>query len=135
MSLYDPIRKQIVPSTPEERVRQSLIHHLIGPLGFPKGLLCVEKTIAHGRRIDIMAYAKRKDRLEPLLLIECKASLVVDESVVIEQALGYNASIQAPFWAVAHDRGVRFFWKEIEEIRSTPFIPSYQQLLQRLQWM
>ncbi len=131
-SLYDPIRKQAVPNTPEERVRQALILHLIGPLGFPKGLISVEKSISHGRRADLIVYAKKGDQLLPLLLIECKAD-IVDEDVVFRQAFGYNASVGAPFWCLAHTGGVCLFWQGAEGVQSTRFIPSYDQLIQRIQ--
>jgi len=129
--LYDPIRKQAVANTPEERVRQSLLLQMIGPLGFPKGLVAVEKSISNGRRADIIAYAKQKDRLIPLLLIECKA-IALDEEVVFRQAFGYNASIGAPFWCLAHADGVRMFWMEGEALKSIPFLPPYDQLLLRI---
>jgi hypothetical protein len=122
--LYDPIRKKGVPDTPEERVRQFLLLQMIGPLGFPKGLLAVETSIANGRRADIIAYSKEA---APLLLIECKA-VVTDEEVVFRQAFGYNASIGAPFWALAHAKGVRMFWMEGAELKSIPFLPPYKQL-------
>ncbi len=41
--IFDPIRRKSVADTPEERVRQALLSQMIGPLGFPKGLLAVEK--------------------------------------------------------------------------------------------
>lgn len=129
--LYDPIRQQAVPNTPEERVRQSLILQLIGPLAFPRGLISVEKTISHGRRADLIIYAKKQDQLVPLLLIECKAG-VIDEDVVFRQAFGYNLSVAAPFWCVAHEGGVRLFWKDAGAIQSIHFIPTYDQLIQRL---
>jgi hypothetical protein len=122
---------QAVPNTPEERVRQSLIAQLIGPLGFPRGLISVEKTISHGRRADLIVYAKKQDQLIPLLLMECKAKMG-DEDVVFRQAFGYNASVVAPFWGLAHVGGVRLFWREEREVKSISFIPSYDQLIQRL---
>lgn len=129
--LYDPIRNRAVPSTPEERVRQALLRQMLGPLGFPKGLISVETAISFGRRADIIAYAKQKDQLVPLLLVECKA-IVVDEDIVFRQAFGYNAKLAAPFWSLAHEGGVRMYWVEGVEMKSTSFIPPYSQLLSRL---
>ena len=122
--LYDPIRKCAIANTPEERVRQSLLLQMIGPLRFPKGLISVEVSIACGRRADIIAYNHLH---QPLLLIECKAE-AADEEVVFRQAFGYNASIGAPFWALAHAGGVRLFWMEGSELKSIPFLPPYSQL-------
>jgi hypothetical protein len=125
--LYDPIRQKAVAGTPEERVRQSLLHQMIGPLGYPKSLIAVEASIASGRRADIIAYNHSH---QPLLLIECKAT-PMDEEVVFRQAFGYNGSIGAPFWALAHSEGIRLFWMEGSELKSIPFLPPYSQLANR----
>ncbi len=91
-------------------------------------LLCSESA---DRRIDIVAFVKKGDRLDPLLLVECKAE-ALEEEVVFRQAIGYNASFAAPFWCLAHRSGVRTFWKEESGIQSVPFLPSYAQLVEKL---
>lgn len=136
-TLYDPIRCKQVANTPEERIRQALIAEMLGPLAFPKSLIAVEKKLSQlcceraGRRIDIAAFMKKGERLEPLLLVECKAN-ISDEERVFEQAFGYNASLAAPFWCLAHEGGVRTFWTQAGEIRSVLFLPSYPELLSRV---
>ena len=45
--LYDPIREMWVAATPEEEVRQRLIALMIHSLGFPRGLLAVERSLDH----------------------------------------------------------------------------------------
>jgi len=130
--LYDPIRSKQVASRPEERIRQALLSQMLSCLGFPKGLLAVEKKIGANRRIDILAYRCQKDNLLPLLLIECKAT-VRDEKVSFRQALGYRQACgNPPFWCVAHEAGIRTFWYEKEELSSVPFLPPYSQLLTKL---
>jgi len=111
-------------SKPEEIVRQHLLAQMLGPLGFPKGLVAVEKKISFGRRADIIVYLRDGT---PLLLIECKATCA-DEEVAFRQAVGYNASLAAPFWCIAHGSGVRTFWTG----GSVPFLPPYKQLLLRI---
>lgn len=120
--LYDPIRKKFVADLPEERVRQALLQQMLGPLGYPKGLIAVEKRIGKGRRADILAFVKKGDELKPLLLIECKAEMLNEEAYY--QASGYNTFLAAPFICLAHSGGIRTFWKT----GSVHFLPPYKQL-------
>lgn len=126
------IRRKLVSATPEERIRQALLHQMLHSLSFPKGLVSVEKKIgAVNRRVDIIVYLKKESQLMPLLLIECKAG-VADEESAFRQAVGYLASMAAPFWSLAHAGGVRTFWSEGGTLYSVPFLPPYQQLLREL---
>lgn len=116
-------------SVNEERVRQALLQQMLGPLSFPKGLISVEQKIAAKRRADIIVYIQKGGDLKPLLLVECKRERM-DEAAYM-QAVGYNTSLQAPFWCLAHAGGVRTFWKEKGELQSIGFLPPYIQLVQR----
>lgn len=140
MQIWDPIRGLHVAASPEERVRQKWILQMIGPLGYPKGLLSVEKDLASlphkkqmfdpNRRIDLLCYTPCPDGLRPLLLVEFKAE---DEGVSgIRQLFGYNERIQAPFVALIQGNAASTFWKEGEKIGSVPFLPSYSQLVVKL---
>ena len=115
---------------PEERVRQALLRQMLGPLSFPKGLISVELAIAAKRRADIVVYRKKGDTLNPLLLVECKHESV--DEVAYAQAMGYNFDLKAPFWCLAHEGGIRTFWKESGQIKSVGFLPPYPQLLLRV---
>jgi hypothetical protein len=136
-TLFDPIRKKAVAETPEEKVRQTLLHHMIGALAFPKGLIGVEKNlskIVNGssrRRADIIAFVKKGEQMVPLLLVECKSDKVDEKSY--SQANGYNSFLAAPFLCLAHAGGIRTFWKEKGAIQSVPFLPPYAQLVKVFQ--
>ncbi|MBK7443018.1 MAG: type I restriction enzyme HsdR N-terminal domain-containing protein [Bacteroidetes bacterium] len=43
--IFDIIRKKNVVLTPEEWVRQHIVHYLINDYGFPKSLISLEKLI------------------------------------------------------------------------------------------
>jgi hypothetical protein len=116
------IRKKQVANTPEELVRQSLIGRMIGELGFPKGLIAVERKIG-SRRFDIVCYTKE---MAPLLLVECKAG-ALDEAAV-RQVLGYNDVVKAPFISLANAKEIRTLWHEQGRIGSVPFLPSFKDL-------
>lgn len=109
-------------NTPEEEVRQKLIQKMIVGLGFPRGLLSVEKGIGQ-RRTDLVCYTKE---MCPLLLVECKAK-ELDEAA-IRQAFGYNAAIKAPFICLASPTEIETFWREGERVVSVPFLPVYEEL-------
>lgn len=130
--IWDPIRAISVEATPEEKVRQMWILRMIGPLGYPKGLLSVEKEIEAGRRIDLMCYTPGDGGLKPLLLVECKAEEFF--SLAEKQVWGYNAFVRAPFVCVICGRLAKTFWQEPSKICTVPFLPTYEQLLSSLRY-
>ena len=124
--LFDPVRSIWVSSTKEELVRQKLIAEMIQELGYPKGLMAVEKWI-ESRRFDLVVYSTA---VKPVLLVECKAIPINDSA--IRQAFGYNHSIKAPFICLVNDTSRYTYWKVREEIQSVPFLPSYHELTKHL---
>jgi hypothetical protein len=130
-TIYDPIRLRYVAATGEEFVRQSLLKKMLGELAFPKGLIAVEKEIGeHGRRFDVVCYGKGfhpLHELYPLLLVECKAEDITDAAR--EQALGYNASVGAPFLCIAGKTQIHTLWLNADKIASVPFLPLYRDLV------
>lgn len=129
--LWDPIRGMHVVATPEEKVRQAWISHMIGPLGFPKGLLSIEKggIGASKRRLDLLCMTPFGDGLKALLLMECKAGSSKNKGE--QQVRGYNAFVRAPFVCIADEEGAQTFWQEGSVLHSVPFLPKYEQLVQR----
>lgn len=98
----DPVRRAWVRLTPEEWVRQHLIHALTGPLGYPVGLLVVEREVRYlgeVRRADLVAYDRAR---RPLLMAECKAPGVALDQACFDQAARYNTVVQAPYLLVTN---------------------------------
>ena len=133
--IFDPIRRRQVAETPEEIVRQNLLHRMLGSLGFPKSLIAVEKKIGTmNRRADIICYARGIHpnlALSPLLIIECKAEDFTSDAC--EQAFGYNASLQAPFLCIAGKTQIHTLWLNENKVASVPFLPPYRDLLKMAQ--
>ncbi len=141
--IFDEVRKQFVKSTPEEIVRQSLLQKMIHQLGYPKELIAVEKELKElpfgrespvaRRRIDIVCFAKGDSSLFPLIVIECKRG-AVDTTKALNQVIGYNYFIKAPFVAVANERSV--FLSFFDPIEQKPLffegLPSYHELIFRV---
>lgn len=95
---------------------------MIVDLGYPKGLIAVEKQIG-SRRFDLVCYTQA---MLPLLLVECKAEKFGDAAEA--QAFGYNATIQAPFICLASLNEVKLLWQEPGKVASVPFLPTYAEL-------
>ena len=75
LQIFDIIRKKYVRLTPEEWVRQHLLHFLVKERKFPETLLSVEKKLLINqleKRTDVVMYS---NSLQPLLLAECKAQI------------------------------------------------------------
>jgi hypothetical protein len=129
--VYDPIRRRDVALKSEEGVRQALLHKMIHELGYPRGLIAVEREFGeHRRRFDIVCYGCGIDPIEllsPILVVECKAS--VCSKAALEQAMGYNAVFGAPFLCIAGKSEIVTLWRNADQMMSVPFLPSYHDLL------
>ncbi len=96
--VFDVVRHQWVAATPEEIVRQQWIQKMIQELGYPKEYIAVEKELSLTmRRADILVYSRA---CAPLLLMECKAEALTHAD--LDQVIGYNATIQAPYLALVN---------------------------------
>jgi hypothetical protein len=99
--IYDEIRRKFLQLTPEEWVRQHVVHCLLG-LGYPKGRLQVEGGLQYNqrqKRTDLLAWDAQG---APYLLVECKAPTVRLSAEVWAQAAVYNAVRQAPYVAITN---------------------------------
>jgi hypothetical protein len=146
MLVFDEVRQSWVSATPEEKVRQRWLKHMIHRLGYPKELLAVEKDIQElphlsnidvpDRRVDILCYGKEIHpafSLYPLLLIECKEGQLKEGAV--NQVIGYNHHIKAYFIAVVSMDEVRLGY--FDQLKKTyvfcSVLPSYKELMQWVQ--
>ena len=90
-------RHRWVRLTPEEWVRQQLLHHLTEQLDYPASRLAVEQAIMVGeakKRCDAIVY---DEALLPLMVIECKAETVPLTQKTLDQAITYNRKLNVPY--------------------------------------
>ena len=90
-------RHRWVRLTPEEWVRQQLLHQMVEQLGYPASLIAVEKAISVGetkKRCDAVVY---DTAMQPQVLIECKAETVPLTQKTLDQALVYNRKLNVPY--------------------------------------
>jgi len=126
-SVFDIIRKLWVVLTPEEHVRQYIIHYLAEVMHYPTGLMAVEKTITVGamkKRFDIVVYDREH---QPWLLVECKAPEVLITDKTLQQLLNYQRTIQCDHWMLTN--GHQNFCADasnINDIRWVDVLPVYE---------
>jgi len=98
-------RKKWVRLTPEEQVRQQVLHYLVEQLGYPASLIGVEVAIEVGagvtKRCDAVVYTPS---LQPLMLLEFKAPEVTLTQTTLDQAAVYNTTIRAPYLILANGK-------------------------------
>ena len=90
-------RHKWVRLTPEEWVRQQLLHRLVEQLGYPASLIAVEASITVGevsKRCDAIVYDRQ---MNALMLVECKAETVPLTQKTLDQAVIYNRKLQVPY--------------------------------------
>ena len=126
-------RHRWVRLTPEEWVRQQLLHRLVEQLGYPASLIAVEVAFHlpsiqggdGGRllRADAVVY---DSAMRPLVLIECKAESVPLTQKTLDQAITYNRKLNVPY-LVLHN-GVQTIFVNGNNIY-TSGLPRYTDLL------
>lgn len=102
LKIFDIIRKKYVTLTPEEWVRQHLLHFLVNERNFPQSLISVEKKLyINGleKRTDVVVYDRS---LKPFLLAECKAPEVAITQEVFDQAARYNLSLNVSVFLITN---------------------------------
>ncbi len=128
--VWDIIRKRYVALTPEEWVRQLLIHYLTTEKGYKPSLLSVEKSLnLNGlkKRYDLVVY---NNTGAPQLLVECKAPDVKLADAVMEQTARYNLVLKVPYLLVGN--GSEFYCVAVDvaagSYRFLPEVPMFSEL-------
>lgn len=128
--IWDEWRNKMVRLTPEEWVRQHLMHYLVEQLGYPKQLLCTEVGLKVGtmsKRADALLYDRQ---LRPQMLIECKAPEVRLSDEVLMQAIRYNMALSVPYLLLSNglEHVVYHIDYTEQSYHNLSEIPNYRQL-------
>jgi len=119
-------RHRWVRLTPEEWVRQQLLHRMVEQLGYPASLIAVEQAITVGevkKRCDAVVYDRS---MQPFMLIECKAETVPLTQKTLDQAITYNRKLNVPYLLLYN--GVQTIFVHGDNINPTG-LPRYADLL------
>jgi predicted type IV restriction endonuclease len=101
-AIFDSVRKKFVHLTPEEWVRQHVIHLLLSRKQIPQNLINIEKQLKVAntvKRYDIVTYNPDGS---VYLIVECKAPNVAINQEVFDQIARYNLTIQAQYLMVTN---------------------------------
>lgn len=126
--IFDIIRKKYVVLTPEEWVRQHIIHYLIEEKKYPQSLIAVEKKLELNgltKRTDIVVFNKQGN---PEIIIECKAPEVTINQTTFDQIARYNMTLNAPFLMISN--GINHYYCTMDKVNQQyhflPELPLYQ---------
>jgi hypothetical protein len=95
--IFDIARKKWVALTPEEWVRQHILHYLIYDKKYPHSLIAVERGIELNglqKRFDLVVFTNTG---KPKMIIECKAPEEPLNEKVFEQIARYNLSLKVDY--------------------------------------
>jgi predicted type IV restriction endonuclease len=125
------VRKKQLVLTPEEWVRQHLIHFLIDHLNVPIGLISSEMSLnINGlvRRCDVVVFNRFG---KPVFLMECKATDVVLGEEVVHQIAQYNFSLGTDYLLVTNGKQHRILNLDREkgEIKPLEEFPDFSVLI------
>lgn len=128
--IYCEWRHRWVRLTPEEWVRQQLLHRMVSELDYPTSLIAVETAISVGeakKRCDAVVYNRR---MLPLLLIECKAETVPLTQKTLDQIVTYNRKLNVPYLLLHNGPQTLFVTTEQNGTNTiTQRLPRYTDLL------
>ncbi len=108
--IFDIIRKKWILLTPEEWVRQHVIHFLLSQ-NYSKNLMQIESEHhfqERRKRTDILIFDRNGN---PFLVVECKAAHISLSSDVFSQVAVYNYCIDAPFVMITNGMQLGVFEK------------------------
>ena len=128
VAVFDELRKKFVALTPEEWVRQHVVHFLLKEKKIPKSLLNVEKQLkVHGllKRYDVLAYNPDGSIH---LVVECKAASVPVTQETFNQIARYNLALDSTFLMVTN--GLQHYFCKMnyakEKYDFLPDLPEWQ---------
>lgn len=124
--VFDPLRKQYVALTPEEKVRQKTLYYLIEIRKTPSGLVAVEYSIKVNnlpKRCDIVIF---NNLGEPKMIVECKAETVVINGKVLDQAIRYYSGLKVDFLTLTNGKSMYCYKVENGILKSLNEFPDFQ---------
>jgi hypothetical protein len=123
--VFDTIRKKWLQLTPEEWVRQNMIHYLFSKQ-YPASLISVEKEIKLGelsKRCDLVVYDRNT---KPFMIIECKEMKVPLSQKTLDQILRYHITLPARYLIITNGSYCFGFEKTGKQFFEIDEFPGYE---------
>jgi predicted type IV restriction endonuclease len=124
--VFDIIRKKWLHLSPEEWVRQNMIHYVLLKK-YPASLIAVEKEIKLGeltKRCDVVIYSRIA---LPFMIIECKEMNVPLSEKTLEQILRYHITLPANYLIITNGSYCFGFQKIDNQFIEINEFPGYPQ--------
>lgn len=120
------VRKKFLLLTPEEWVRQHLIHYLIDTIRIPVERIVSEYSIqvnGLSRRCDVVVIGRNG---KPRMIVECKATSVPVNERVLFQIAQYNRELQVDYLLLSNgiDHFVSRINPETGELEQQEFLEA-----------
>lgn len=127
--IFDIVRKKYMVLTPEEWVRQHMVHYLITAKSYPISLIAVEKKVTVNKltkRTDILVFNTKGT---PHIIVECKAPSIKITQDTFDQIARYNLKLEADYLIVTN--GLTHFYA-VMDLKNECYvflenIPEYEQ--------
>jgi hypothetical protein len=122
------VRKKWIQLTPEEKVRQFLVHYLSDTMLYPISFISVEKQIKVNqlqKRYDIVVY---NTELKPFILIECKANHINLNETTMQQLLNYNIQLKAPYLMISNGSQHHIFELQADAFVKKERLPNKNEI-------
>jgi len=130
VSIFDEIRKKFIILTPEEWVRQHVVHYLMNEKKYPKSLINVEKVLTVNglrKRYDVVVFNSDGSIH---ILVECKAPEVRISQATFDQIARYNMTMKARFLKVTN--GLSHYYCQMdfknEKYEFLTGLPDYKEI-------
>ncbi len=121
------IRKKELLCTPEEWVRQHIIHDLIDNKKIPIGLIASEFALNYNgrsKRADIVIFNRNN---EPLVIIECKATNIAITEETLFQIAQYNFELRVPYLMMSN--GLNHVYCELKsDVEGIKYLEEFPKL-------
>lgn len=124
--IFDANRKKYLVLTPEEWVRQHFLQFLMNQKAYPGSLIKLESGIKYNRqqkRTDLIAH---NNKMQPVLLVECKAPQVKINDKTFQQIATYNSEIKAKYLVITNGLEHYCFHVVGKEIVFLEEVPTYE---------
>lgn len=105
--------------TPEEKVRQQMLHYLVDECRYPMSRVGVEIQLTTGLRADAVVY---DNALQPWMIIEFKAPTVTLSQRTLDQIAVYNREMKVPYLMLSNGAStlVAYVTEKLEFLTSIP---------------
>lgn len=126
--VWDVLRQKKLLLTPEEWVRQHVLHFFMEDLNYPGTLMKCEHPVPLGentQRADIVVF---NDRLSPKIVVECKAPAVTLTQAAVDQACRYNYKLNASVLILTNGLRHLVYTVEEKEVKLLNEIPDWDTL-------